>query len=159
MKRTLKISTYLAADLETVKSYLMTPALLNYVSAGLMKFYPIEPSSFPSKWVERQFSIKMFAFHFLPIGKQIIGIEFPQKSDHWVLKDNGSGSLIKTWDHLIFLESEGVGTRYTDEVSIDAGLFTLPIYIYAFIFYSYRQMRWRKLVNLNFGPLNDQLSK
>ena len=101
----------------------------------------------------------MFAFHFLPIGKQIIGIEFPQKSDDWVLKDNGSGSLIKTWDHLIFLESEGVGTRYTDEVSIDAGLFTLPIYIYAFIFYSYRQMRWRKLVNLNFGPLNDQLSE
>ena len=26
MMRTLKISTYLAADLETVKSYLMTPA-------------------------------------------------------------------------------------------------------------------------------------
>ena len=65
MMRTLKISTYLAADLETVKSYLMTPALLNYVSAGLMKFYPIEPSSFPSKWVEGKFSIKMFAFHFL----------------------------------------------------------------------------------------------
>ena len=58
-----------------------------------------------------------------------------------------------------FFESEGVGTRYTDEVSIDAGLFTLPIYIYAFIFYSYRQMRWRKLVNLNFGPLNDQLTE
>ena len=46
MMRTLKISTYLAADLETVKSYLMTPALLNYVSAGLMKFYPIEPVPF-----------------------------------------------------------------------------------------------------------------
>ncbi|GIS35620.1 MAG: hypothetical protein Ct9H90mP6_08770 [Gammaproteobacteria bacterium] len=44
--RTLKISTYLAADLETVKSYLMTPALLNYVVAGLMKFHPIEPISF-----------------------------------------------------------------------------------------------------------------
>jgi len=28
--RTLKISTYLAADLETVKSYLMTPALIDY---------------------------------------------------------------------------------------------------------------------------------
>ena len=48
----------------------------------------------------------MFAFHFLPIGKQIVGIEFPQKSDHWVLRDNGSGSIAKTWDHLIFLESE-----------------------------------------------------
>ena len=32
--RTLKISTYLAADLEMVKSYLMTPSLLNYVMAG-----------------------------------------------------------------------------------------------------------------------------
>ena len=52
MMRTLKISTYLAADLETVKSYLMTPALLNYVVAGLMKFHPIEPNFFPSKWVE-----------------------------------------------------------------------------------------------------------
>ena len=156
MKRTLKISTYLAADLETVKSYLMTPALLNYVVSGLMKFHPIEPNFFPSKWVEGKFSVKMFAFHFLPIGKQIVGIEFPQKSDHWVLRDNGSGSIAKTWDHLIFLESEGGGTRYTDEVSIDAGLFTLPIYIYAFIFYSYRQKRWRKLVNLNFRELQKQ---
>ena len=53
MKRTLKISTYLAADLETVKSYLMTPALLNYVVAGLMKFHPIEPNFFLSKRTER----------------------------------------------------------------------------------------------------------
>ena len=86
--RTLKISTYLAADLETVKSYLMMPALLNYVVAGLMKFHPIEPNFFPSKWVEGKFSVKKCSFHFLPIGKQIVGIEFPQKSDHWVLRDN-----------------------------------------------------------------------
>ena len=25
---------------------------------------------------EGKFSVKMFAFHFLPIGKQIVGIEF-----------------------------------------------------------------------------------
>ena len=48
MMRTLKISTYLAADLETVKSYLMTPALLNYVVAGLMKFHPIDRTKFLS---------------------------------------------------------------------------------------------------------------
>ena len=62
----------------------------------------------------------MFAFHFLPIGKQIVGIEFPQKSDH-CLRDNGSGSIAKLGSSN-FLESEGGGTRYTDEVSIDAGL-------------------------------------
>ena len=73
----------------------MTPALLNYVVAGLMKFHPIEPNFFPSKWVE--FSVKMFAFHFLPIVTKIRS---------WVLRDNGSGSIAKNWDHLIFLESE-----------------------------------------------------
>ena len=121
-----------------------------------MKFILSNQISFRQNGLRWKFSVKMFAFHFLPIGKQIVGIEFPQKSDHWVLRDNGSGSIAKTWDHLIFLESEGGGTRYTDEVSIDAGLFTLPIYIYAFIFYSYRQMRWRKLVNLNFRELQKQ---
>ena len=45
MTRTVKVSTYLAADLETVKSYLMTPAMLNYVVTGLMKFQLIEPNS------------------------------------------------------------------------------------------------------------------
>ena len=46
----LKISTYSSRFRD--KSYLMTPALLNYVVAGLMKFHPIEPNFFPSKWVE-----------------------------------------------------------------------------------------------------------
>ena len=64
----LKISTYLAADLETVKSYLMTPALLNYVVAGLMKFHPIEPNFFRF--------CKNVRISFLPIGKQIVGIDF-----------------------------------------------------------------------------------
>ena len=58
----------------------------------------------------------MFAFHFLPIGKQIIGIEFPQKSDHWVLRDNGSGS--ENLGSSNFFRIEGGGTRYTDEVYI-----------------------------------------
>ena len=68
MMRTLKISTYLAADLETVKSYLMTPATQLRV-AGLMKrSILLSQETFSSKWVERKkFSIKMFAFHFLYI--------------------------------------------------------------------------------------------
>ena len=71
----------------------------------------------------------MFAFHFY----RKTNYRYRAHKIRSLLKDNGSGSLIKTWDHLIF-GIGGVGTRYTDEVSIDAGLFTLPIYIYAFIF-------------------------
>ena len=43
----------------------------------------------------------MFAFHFLPIGKQIIGIEFPQKSDHWVLQKLGMGRYAVQYLHNI----------------------------------------------------------
>lgn len=148
MTRTLKISTYLPADLKTVKSHVLTPAPLDFVVAGLMKFHPIEPKSFPPVWREGEFRVRMFAFHFLPIGEQTLGIEFPQESDRWALRDNGSGSVAKTWDHLIYLQPEGDGTRYTDEVTIDAGFFTLPVFVYASLFYRYRQWRWRKFLQL-----------
>ena len=95
-----KISTFLEADLETVKSYLMTPSLLNYVVAGLMKFHPIEPNFFPSKWVEGS-SQKCSHFIFYP-SENNCRYRISTKSDHWVLRDNGSGSIAKTWDHLIF---------------------------------------------------------
>ena len=86
--RTLKISTYLAADLETVKSYLMTPAT-QLCGGWFNEIYPIEPN-FSVKMGWGKFSAKMFAFHFLPIGKQC-RYRISQKSDHG-FRDNGSGS-------------------------------------------------------------------
>ena len=45
-------------------------------------------------------------------------------------------------------------------VSIDAGLFTLPIYISAYIFYSYETNAMaEELVNLNLKPLNDPTNR
>ena len=48
MMRTLKISTYLAADLETVKSYLMTPALLAQLCGGWFNEIPSYRTKFLS---------------------------------------------------------------------------------------------------------------
>ena len=79
-----------------------------------MKFHPIDVNFFSLVKMGFSFTFSdknVRRFNFLDIGKQIVGIEFSTKkkkkkiviSDHWVLRDNGSGSIAKTWDHLIFL--------------------------------------------------------
>ena len=151
--RTIHIHTHLAAKPDIVKNHVMTPALLNYVVAGLMKFRPIDPAAFPDRWTPGKYTVRMLAFHVIPVGRQIVGIELPQENDEWFVRDNGSGSIARVWDHLIFVEPEGNGTRYTDHVRVDAGILTWPVMLYAALFYRYRQKRWHKLVRLNFEPL------
>jgi hypothetical protein len=136
----------------------MTPALLNYVVAGLMKFQPIDPSEFPERWSPGLYKVRMSAFHLIPVGWQYVGIELPSEHDSWFVRDNGSGSIAKVWDHLIFIEPDGDQTRYVDEIRIDAGILSWPVSIYAKLFYRYRQWRWRRLVALDFQPLHDSAS-
>lgn len=131
----------------------MTPALLNYVIAGLMKFRPISPPAFPERWSPGVYKVHMRAFHLIPVGWQTVGIELPGENDPWFVRDNGGGSVARVWDHLIFIEPNGDGTRYVDEVRIDAGIFSWPVSIYARLFYLHRQRRWRKLVAADFRPL------
>lgn len=151
--KTITITTYLDVEPDVVREHVMTPRLLNYIVAGLMTFRPVQPDALPHRWRPGKYVVRMRAFHLLPIGWQIVGIELPARGDDWFIRDNGSGSIARTWDHLIYIEPEGAGTRYVDRVRIDAGALTVPVALYAKLFYRYRQMRWRKLVRLDFSPL------
>jgi hypothetical protein len=54
---------------------------------------------------------------------------------------------IATWDHhIIMRETEDGRTHYTDQVEVKAGRLTPFIWVYASLFYRYRQHRWRRLV-------------
>jgi hypothetical protein len=35
---------------------------------------------------------------------------------------------------------------YMDRIEIEAGVMTLPVWLFANVFYRYRQMKWRKLL-------------
>jgi hypothetical protein len=100
----------------------------------------------------------MRAFHLIPVGWQTVGIELPGENDSWFVLDNWSGSVTRAWDHLIFIKPDEDGTRYVDEVRIDAGIFSWPVSVYARLFYLYRQMRWRKIVAADFRPLGGSRS-
>jgi len=151
--RTINITTHLDAAPDVIRKHVMTPRLLNYVVAGLMKFQPIQPASFPHRWSPGNYRVRMLAFHVIPIGWQNVGIELPEEGDDWFVRDKGSGSIARIWDHLIFIGPDGAGTRYVDRIRIDAGVLTGPVALYAKLFYRYRQRRWRKLVRLCFSPL------
>ena len=84
-------------------------------AGGLMKFHPIKPNSFPQNGLRGSSEYKNVRIsHFLN-RKKIKGIEKPQKSDHWVLRDNGSGSLNKNLKYLIFLHGK-TRKKYKDKV-------------------------------------------
>ena len=156
--KTLAVTTHLAIEPDVVREHVMSPGLLSYVVAGLMKFEPIEPALFPDQWIPGEYKVRMLAFHVIPVGWQCVNIELPEEDDEWCLRDNGCGSVARVWDHRIFIEPDGIGTRYTDSVCIDAGVLTWPVSLYATLFFHYRQRRWRKLVELDFEPLSSEES-
>jgi hypothetical protein len=56
------------------------------------------------------------------------------------------GGVLRRWDHDIVVERLGdQRSRYTDRVLIEAGPFTMPVAVFAWLFYRERQRRWRLL--------------
>lgn len=151
-----KKSTILHTDIETAWKHLLKPDLLVFIASPLQKFVPLQPNSFPEQWKEGIYKVRLLAFGFIPFGNHSIVIEFPIENNSEIkqLKDNGYGEIIKKWEHLIELKTtENNQTIYTDTVNIRAGLLTPFIWLYAVIFYTWRQMRWKKLVQAHFSIL------
>ncbi|MEZ4288623.1 MAG: hypothetical protein R3A47_10875 [Polyangiales bacterium] len=117
---------------------------LEFITAPLMKFEPTS-GRFPSVWTAGNYEAQMRLFGVIPIGKQTIGIEYPEGEAGWIVRDNGHGQLIKRWDHWIFIEPEGEVARYTDRVDVSAGWLTPFVGLFARFFYAHRQRRWREL--------------
>ena len=93
----------------------------------------------------------MRLFGIVPIGRQIVGIEFPDARDGVKrLRDNGRSAIIRRWDHMIEIAPEQAGTRYVDRLEVDAGGLTAPIAFFARLFYAHRQKRWRRLARNGF---------
>lgn len=148
---TITVSTYLNAAPKVVRDHVQRTQLLEYVAKPILRFKPVEPPIFPEVWAEGNYRARMLFAGFIPLGFQNIGLEKPpMRGDTWLVRDNGSGTLVKTWDHLIEVSPEGDGTRYVDHVTIRAGLLTPFIVLFAHVFYRHRQRRWRRLVASGF---------
>lgn len=134
-----------------------TTRLLRYIVSPLVKFEPIEPRVFPTEWQEQKYLVNMKLLGFMPFGKHYINISIPVQREApgqhtYQIRDNGYGDVVKKWDHLITIKEMTDGrTLYTDRVEIQAGALTLFVWLFANVFYRYRQHNWRKLVRADFA--------
>ena len=133
-----------------------TPRLLIHVASPLVRFIPLEPKSFPETWEAKEYLVSMRLFGLVPMGRQVINISRRDRSPemgHFYIefRDNGHGSLISKWDHLISIEEAPQGCKYTDRVEVKAGLLTPFVWLFAWFFYRHRQRRWKQLANAMFS--------
>lgn len=157
MTMTAEIRTRFRCDYDTVVWQVQRPATLEFIARPLVVFTPVEPTSFPALWKEGRYLVDMKVFGALPFGRQYIGIEKVNENDprEYVIRDNGSGQLIRKWDHHILIRrtDDDTVTDYTDRIDIDAGPLTLFIWMFAHVFYRWRQHRWKRLIARSFRQL------
>ena len=146
-----EITTHFNTPPDRIWEEVNKPGLLLFVARPFIRFEPVEPQKLPDRWREEDYVFRIWLFGALPLGRQTIGISRPtKKGNSRELRDTGHSALIKRWDHLISVEADGDGTRYTDRIEIDAGFVTLAVAAFARRFFAHRQRRWQILVKSGF---------
>ncbi|MCL6250006.1 hypothetical protein M3P36_02930 [Altererythrobacter sp. KTW20L] len=148
----IEVSSHLPIPPALAWEQVQSPQLLQHIAAPLLTFHP-RKGAFPETWQPREYRAGLRLFGILPVGEQVIGIEYPEhgapEGGH-VLRDNGRGGLVTRWDHLMLIAPENGGTRYTDRVEIEAGAVTGLAAAFARYFYRHRQKRWLQLITRDY---------
>ncbi len=144
------VSTYLPCRPEEAVRHITTTRLLLHVAAPLIKMRPIRPKELPETWSEGTYWVHTYLYGFIPFGKQAMVVSFPECREAFCVRDNGHGSFMRKWDHLVTVEPSGDGTLYRDRFEVEAGLLTPLVWGFAQVFYRHRQRRWRKLAARSF---------
>lgn len=141
-------------EINTAWSNVKSPALLQFVAKGMIKFKSLD-GDLPKQWeVGQTYGVKTRVFGFIPFGgihylfiENIDDSKFMLSTKEW---DTGA----KVWNHHITLRDLGDGKiYYEDSIIIYAGLMTGFITAFARRFYKHRQKRWQIVAsnNLKFG--------
>ena len=149
----IEVTSQFALPPDKVWEQVQRPAVLLHIARPILSFISRD-GGWPEKWEHREYVAGLRAFGFLPVGEQVIGIEFQgEETTGYRLRDNGRGGLISKWDHMMMIDPEGDGTRYTDRVDIEAGLLTPLVCAFAKFFYTHRQKRFQALIASDFKEL------
>ncbi|MBT8114032.1 MAG: hypothetical protein KJP04_01535 [Arenicella sp.] len=119
-----------------------------YITRGMLAFRGAE--QWPELFYEGQVvETRLLVFNFIPAWKHrlnVVRIDHDKRE----LASQEAGGLITRWNHRKWVEKgSGQGSLYTDEIDIDAGWLTFFVWLYAHIFYRYRQRRMRKYLQIN----------
>lgn len=151
------LTTLLDTPAERAWAEVQTARLLEHVAAPLLVFTPINPQVLPTEWIAGTFHVGVRLFGRLSLGTQWIVTTMPsQGPDCYQIRDNGRGTFAKRWDHMITIEPlDPARCCYRDDIAMQAGLLTPFVWVFARLFYAYRQRRWRRFVARGFAYTPD----
>ena len=143
------ISSRMEASIHRMWPELQRTGSLVHVASPILVFRPQAGHQLPAEWqVGNTYALDLHVFHILPLGKHFIHVNKIDHDAHEIFT-NEHGSLTKTWNHRILVNSlDDSSIFYTDEIEIEAGFLTPFIWIFAHIFYRHRQRRWKQLLSI-----------
>ncbi|WP_331236463.1 hypothetical protein [Natronorarus salvus] len=149
-----RLSSTIDCSPERLWTETLTTRLLAYVLFPFVSFSPL-CGEFPEIWFERRYPVRILAFGLVPVARHTIDVSIPvvestPGTQRYVLVDDGSGPLFRTWRHTITVEERGGETVLIDEVRIDSGYLTPFAWLFAHVLYRYRQYRIRRLAARGF---------
>jgi hypothetical protein len=150
----LTVHSEISIGIDTAWENVKTPALLEFVAKGMIKFKSVN-GGFPKQWeVGQIYGFESRVFGIIPFGG--IHYLFVEKIDdsNYMLSTKEWDSGVKVWNHLITIRKLDDGKiYYEDSITIYAGIMTGFITSFAKRFYKHRQKRWQIVAkeNLNFG--------
>jgi ligand-binding SRPBCC domain-containing protein len=139
-----RVSTRLPAPAGVVWDTVQRTDTLRYVTRGLLGFRM--DGDAPERLAEGEtYRMRLLFFGLLPAWRHEIRV-VRLDDTHREIRTEEHGGPVHTWRHRIAVDEEGWGsTRYLDEIEIAAGVATPFVWVYAQLFYRYRQRRWRRL--------------
>lgn len=140
-----RMTSELPASADQVWSLVKRSNTLLYVTKGLLGF--AGAARFPVEWHQGLTAeTRLLFFGVTPAWKHRLMFEEVSDAKRELLTREGGG-VVPIWNHLIRVEELNERQcRYTDSVEIKAGPLTLLVWLYAQVFYRYRQWRWRSLL-------------
>ncbi|HEY8589877.1 MAG TPA: hypothetical protein VIL55_10030 [Naasia sp.] len=134
---------------------IQSPAVFREVSGPIIGATSLEPQGFPTRWEEGAHPVRLKAAGVVPIGDQVIGIEFPERRHAGVsiMRDNGAGlagmsRLFTEWDHRIAIAADPAGTGktlYRDRLRFSAGAATAAVWPSLWALWQWRGLRLQQL--------------
>jgi len=116
-----------------------------YITRGFMGFEGT--AEWPSEFrLGLEVNTRILFFNFLPAWRHSLSV-VRMDAQALELHSQERGGPIGRWNHLIRLERlPDHRTGYSDTIDIKAGAATIPVWIFAHLFYRYRQFRWKMLI-------------
>jgi hypothetical protein len=150
----LTVSSQIPMPIDRAWSNVKTPALLQFVAQGMIRFKATD-EELPPEWQYGQtYSVKMRVFGFIPFGgKHYLLINEIDDQQHQISTKEWD-KRAKVWNHTISLRDSANGDiHYQDTIAIYGGMLTGFITSFAKKFYKHRQKRWQIVAreNLSFG--------